>query len=52
MCRPLAGCWALSAPGVQRLLEIVQRELTEAAAAAGRSTLASIDSTVVTTRFP
>ena len=47
--------WALGAfgaPGVQRLLEIVQRELTEAAAAAGRSTLAAIDSSIVTTRFP
>jgi len=49
------SAWALGAfgaPGVQRLLEIVQRELTEAAAAAGRSTLASIDSSIVTTRFP
>jgi len=47
--------WALGAfgaPGVQRLLEIVQRELTDAAAAAGRATLASIDSRIVTTRFP
>ena len=39
--------WALGAfgaPGVQRLLEIMQRELVDAAAAAGRRTLASIDS--------
>jgi isopentenyl diphosphate isomerase/L-lactate dehydrogenase-like FMN-dependent dehydrogenase len=47
--------WALGAfgaPGVQRLLEIVQRELVEAAATAGRPTLASIDAGIVTTRFP
>ena len=47
--------WALGAfgaPGVQRLLEIMQRELVVAAAAAGRGTLASIDSKIVTTNFP
>ena len=47
--------WALGAfgaPGVQRLLEIVQRELVDAAAIAGRPTLASIDPSIVTTRFP
>jgi 4-hydroxymandelate oxidase len=47
--------WALAAfgaPGVQRLLEIVQRELRDAAAAAGRTTLASIDRSVVRARFP
>jgi len=47
--------WALGAfgaPGVQRLLEILQRELVDAAAAAGRPTLASIDRSIVTTRFP
>jgi len=46
--------WALGAfgaPGVQRLLEIVQRELIEATAAAGRSTRASIDTSLVRTRF-
>jgi isopentenyl diphosphate isomerase/L-lactate dehydrogenase-like FMN-dependent dehydrogenase len=47
--------WALAAfgaPGVQRLLEIMQRELVAAAAAAGRSTLPSIDSKIVRTNFP
>jgi 4-hydroxymandelate oxidase len=46
--------WALGAfgaPGVTRLLEIMQRELVEAAAAAGRSTLKSIDKSIVKTRF-
>jgi isopentenyl diphosphate isomerase/L-lactate dehydrogenase-like FMN-dependent dehydrogenase len=46
--------WALGAfgaPGVQRLLEIFQRELVEAAAAAGRPTRASIDRSLVRTRF-
>ena len=46
--------WALGAfgvPGAQRLLEIMQRELIEAAAAAGRPTLASLDRTLVRTRF-
>jgi isopentenyl diphosphate isomerase/L-lactate dehydrogenase-like FMN-dependent dehydrogenase len=46
--------WALGAfgtPGVQRLLEIVQQELVDAAAAAGRTTRASIDKTLVRTRF-
>jgi 4-hydroxymandelate oxidase len=47
--------WALGAfgaPGVQRLLEIVQRELVDAAATAGRPTLESIDAGIVTTHFP
>ena len=47
--------WALGAfgaPGVQRLLEIVQRELVAATAAAGRTTRASIDSSIVKTHFP
>jgi 4-hydroxymandelate oxidase len=46
--------WALGAfgaPGVQRLLEMVQRELVDAAAAAGRPTRASIDTSLVRTRF-
>ena len=46
--------WALAAfgtPGVQRLLEMMQRELVNAAAAAGRRTLASIDRTVVKPNF-
>ena len=46
--------WALGAfgaLGVQRLLEMMQRELVDAAAAAGRSTLASIDAGLVRARF-
>ena len=47
--------WALGAfgtPGVQRLLEMIQRELVEATAAAGRSTLKSIDRSLVKASFP
>jgi isopentenyl diphosphate isomerase/L-lactate dehydrogenase-like FMN-dependent dehydrogenase len=47
--------WALGAfgpEGVQRVLEIVQGELVEAMRRAGRPTLAAIDRTSVTTRFP
>jgi len=47
--------WALGAfgaPGVQRLLEMLQQELVDAAAAAGRATLASIDASIVKTSFP
>jgi isopentenyl diphosphate isomerase/L-lactate dehydrogenase-like FMN-dependent dehydrogenase len=46
--------WALGAfgaPGVQRLLEMIQRELVEAAAVSGRATRASIDASLVRTRF-
>jgi 4-hydroxymandelate oxidase len=46
--------WALGAfgaPGVQRLLEIFQQELVHAAAGAGRSNRASIDRSIVRTRF-
>jgi isopentenyl diphosphate isomerase/L-lactate dehydrogenase-like FMN-dependent dehydrogenase len=46
--------WALGAfgsPGVQRLLEIVQRELVTAAADAGCANLRAIDRRIVTTRF-
>jgi isopentenyl diphosphate isomerase/L-lactate dehydrogenase-like FMN-dependent dehydrogenase len=46
--------WALGAfgaPGVQRLLEMMQRELVDAAAAAGRTTRTSIDGSAVRTRF-
>jgi isopentenyl diphosphate isomerase/L-lactate dehydrogenase-like FMN-dependent dehydrogenase len=46
--------WALAAfgaPGAQRLLEMMQRELVEAAAAAGRRTMASIDRSVVKQNF-
>lgn len=46
--------WALAAfgtPGVERLLDMIQRELVGAAAAAGRSTLASIDKSLVKANF-
>jgi 4-hydroxymandelate oxidase len=46
--------WALGAfgaAGVTRLLEIVQRELVAATAAAGRTTLKSIDKSIVRTKF-
>lgn len=46
--------WALAAfgpPGVQRLLEMMQRELVEAAAAAGRTSRAAIDARAVRPRF-
>ena len=47
--------WGLAAygpAGVQRVLEILQRELVQAMAQTGRSDLASIDRTVIRTRFP
>jgi len=46
--------WALAgfgAPGVERLLALMQRELVAAAASAGRPTLASIDRSLVKTNF-
>lgn len=46
------GLGAYGAPGVQRVLEILQRELVAAMTQAGRPTLASIDSTAVKTDFP
>jgi 4-hydroxymandelate oxidase len=45
------GLGAFGAAGTQRLLEIVQGELVQAAATAGRSTLASIDKTAVKVNF-
>jgi 4-hydroxymandelate oxidase len=45
------GLGAFGAPGVQRVLEIMQRELVMAAASAGRTTLASIDKTAVKVNF-
>ena len=45
------GLGAFGAAGTQRLLEIVQSELVQAAATAGRSTLASIDKTAVKVNF-
>jgi isopentenyl diphosphate isomerase/L-lactate dehydrogenase-like FMN-dependent dehydrogenase len=48
--------WALGAfgpPGVQRLLdEIIFKELVEATAATGRTTLASIDSSIIRPNWP
>ncbi len=46
--------WALAAfgpPGVERVLDMIQRELVVAAATAGRSTLASIDKSLVKANF-
>ena len=45
------GLGAFGAPGVQRVLEIMQQELVQAAATAGRRTLASIDKTAVKVNF-
>jgi 4-hydroxymandelate oxidase len=48
---PRWGLGAYGAPGVQRVLEILQAELMLTMAHAGRPTLASIDRTAVRTRF-
>ena len=45
------GLAAFGAPGLQRVLEILQGELVTAMAQTGRPTLASIDRTLVRTRF-
>jgi 4-hydroxymandelate oxidase len=45
------GLGAFGAAGAQRLLEIVQQELVQAAASAGRPTLKSIDRTAVKVNF-
>ena len=45
------GLGAYGAPGVQRLLEVLQAELVHAAAYAGRATLKSIDKTAVKVNF-
>jgi isopentenyl diphosphate isomerase/L-lactate dehydrogenase-like FMN-dependent dehydrogenase len=49
---PRWGLAAYGAPGVQRVLEIVQAELVAAMAHAGRPTLASLDPSAVLTDFP
>ena len=49
---PRWGLGAYGAPGVQRILEILQQELAQAMAYTGRPTLASIDRSVVRTDFP
>jgi 4-hydroxymandelate oxidase len=48
---PRWGLAAYGAPGVQRVLEILQRELVGAMAKAGRPILASIDRSAVRTDF-
>jgi isopentenyl diphosphate isomerase/L-lactate dehydrogenase-like FMN-dependent dehydrogenase len=55
VCLGRAARWGLGAfgpAGVQRLLEIVQAEFRDAMASTGRSTLASLDRSVVRTNFP
>jgi isopentenyl diphosphate isomerase/L-lactate dehydrogenase-like FMN-dependent dehydrogenase len=49
---PRWGLAAFGTEGVQRLLEIIQTELVQAAAQAGCSTLASVNAKVVRTNFP
>ncbi len=49
---PRWGLAAYGVPGVQKILEIVQTEFKQAMAATGRSTLASIDRSLVRTDFP
>jgi len=48
---PRWGLGAYGAPGVQRIIEILQHELVLAMAQNGRANLASIDHTLVRTRF-
>lgn len=53
VCRPQRwGLAAYGAPGVQRVLEILQAEFRLAMAACGRNTIASIDRSAVRTYFP
>jgi isopentenyl diphosphate isomerase/L-lactate dehydrogenase-like FMN-dependent dehydrogenase len=49
---PRWGLGSYGAPGVQRILEILQAELTYAMAYTGRSSMASINRTLVRTDFP
>ena len=49
---PRWGLGAYGAPGVQRILEILQAELVQAMAYTGRPTLASLNRTMVRTDFP
>lgn len=49
---PRWGLAAYGAPGVQRILEIMQAEFVQAMVAAGRPTLASLDRSIVRTDFP
>ena len=49
---PRWGLGAYGAPGVQRVLEIMQAELVRAMTSTGRSSLAAIDRSLVRTDFP
>ncbi|MFN7923811.1 MAG: alpha-hydroxy acid oxidase [Bryobacteraceae bacterium] len=49
---PRWGLGSYGAPGVQRILEIMQAELKQAMAFTGRSTLQSIDRSLVRVNFP
>jgi isopentenyl diphosphate isomerase/L-lactate dehydrogenase-like FMN-dependent dehydrogenase len=49
---PRWGLGAYGAPGVQRILEIVQAELVQAMAYTGRPTLTSLDRTMIKVDFP
>src|SRR5205823_97387 len=49
---PRWGLGAYGAPGVQRILEILQAELAQAMAYTGQPTLASLDRSIVRTDFP
>ena len=49
---PRWGLAAYGAPGVQKILEIMQAELVQAMAYVGRPNLASVDQTVVQADFP
>jgi len=48
---PRWGLAAFGTAGAQRLLEIIQAELVQAAAKSGCTTLASVNSRIVRTRF-
>jgi 4-hydroxymandelate oxidase len=49
---PMWGLGSFGAPGVQRVLEILQAELVQAMQATGRTSLASIDKSLALTNFP
>ena len=55
VCLGRASRWGLGAfgePGAQKVIEMVNAELRQAMASAGRASLAEIDRTLVTTNFP
>ena len=49
---PRWGLGAFGPPGVTRVLQIVQKELTEAMTRCGTASLAEVDSSIVRTHFP